>query len=111
IAKSIGCRSHPYSGLPRNTICSHLIIPSELFLITTTLTGSLYFTQVANSAMSIENPPSPTNATHCRSGYATCAAMAYGNPLAIEARLPDSEYFCPRRTGMWRAHQVAMVPL
>ena len=41
-AKSIGCSSQPYSGLPRNTICSHLIMPSELFLTTTTLIGSLY---------------------------------------------------------------------
>src|SRR6185312_11667814 len=42
-AKSIGCRSQTYSGLPRKTICSHLIWPSELFLITTILTSSLYF--------------------------------------------------------------------
>ena len=27
------------------------------------------------------------------------------------ARFPDSECICPRRTGMWRAHQVAIVPL
>src|SRR5882672_5258593 len=40
IAKSIGCRSQPYSGLPRKTICSHLIWPSVLFLMTTTFTGS-----------------------------------------------------------------------
>jgi hypothetical protein len=75
-AKSIGCSSHPYSGLPRKTICSHLICPSELFLMTTTLTGRSYFTQVANSAISMDKPPSPTNATHCRPGYATWAAMA-----------------------------------
>ena len=31
-AKSIGCRSHPYSGLPRNTICSHLIMPERVVL-------------------------------------------------------------------------------
>ena len=65
---SIGCSSQPYSGLPRKTICSHLICPSVLFLTTTTLTGSWYFTQVANSAISIEKPPSPTNGTTCRSG-------------------------------------------
>ena len=34
----------PYSGLPRNIICSHLICPSVLFLTTTTLIGSLYLT-------------------------------------------------------------------
>jgi len=46
--KSMGVISTPYSGLPRKTICSHLIIPSTLFLSTTTLTGSRYRTQVAN---------------------------------------------------------------
>ena len=40
-AKSIGCRSTPNSGLPSKTICSHLIWPSVLFLMTITLTGSL----------------------------------------------------------------------
>ena len=34
----------------------------------TTLTGSLCLTAVANSPMSMENAPSPTNATTCRSG-------------------------------------------
>ena len=46
LTKSIGCSSTPYSGLPRKTICSHLIWPSVLFLMMTTLTGSLYFTPV-----------------------------------------------------------------
>ena len=67
-AKSIGCSSQPYSGLPRKTICSHLIMPSVLFLITTTLMGSSYLTAVASSAMSIEKAPSPTKATHWRPG-------------------------------------------
>src|SRR5437016_1499561 len=58
-AKSMGCRSHAYSGFPKKTICSHLIWASELFLTMTTLMGRSYFTHVANSAMSIENPPSP----------------------------------------------------
>src|SRR5262245_9789808 len=53
IAKSIGCSSQPYSGLPRKTICSHLIWPRLSFLTTTTLTGSAYFTHVAISAISI----------------------------------------------------------
>src|SRR5438876_1179304 len=59
-AKSIGCSSQANSGLPRKTICSHLICPSELFFTTTILSGSLYFTQVASSAINIEKPPSPT---------------------------------------------------
>src|SRR5258705_6983264 len=36
-AKSIGCRSQPYSGLPRKTICSHFIWPSVPFFTTTAL--------------------------------------------------------------------------
>ena len=63
LTKSIGSSETPYSGLPRNTICSHLIIPSMLFLMTTTFIGSRYFTAVANSPISIVKPPSPTNAT------------------------------------------------
>ena len=66
--KSIGSSDTPYSGLPRNTICSHLIIPSTLFLMITTLIGSRYFTAVANSPISIVKPPSPTNATDWRPG-------------------------------------------
>ena len=66
----------------------------------TTLIGSWYFTQLANSAISIEKPPSPTKATTWRSGYAICAAMAYGSPFAIDASVPDSEYICPRLTRM-----------
>ena len=49
LTKSIGWSSTPYSGLPRKTICSHLIWPSMLFLMTTTLIGSSYLTAVANS--------------------------------------------------------------
>jgi hypothetical protein len=44
--------------------------------MTKTLTGSRYFTHVENSAISIENPPSPTNATDWLSGNAICAAIA-----------------------------------
>ena len=68
IAKSIGCKSQTYSGLPRKTICSHLIWPKVLFLMTTILIGSLYLTAVASSPISIVNPPSPTKATTWRSG-------------------------------------------
>ena len=111
-AKSIGCSSQPYSGLPRKTICSHLICPSVLFLTTTTLTGSWYFTQVANSAISIEKPPSPTNATHCRSGIGDLRgdrvrqAARHGREVAGDASASGRA-----RAGMCRAHQVAMVPL
>ena len=67
-AKSIGCRSQANSGLPRNTICSHLIWPSVLFLMMTILIGRPYFTAVANSPISIVNPPSPTKPMQGRSG-------------------------------------------
>ena len=65
---------------------------------------------MANSAISIENPPSPTKATHGRSGYAICAAIVYGRPEAMLASVPESECIWPRFTGIWRAHHVAMVP-
>ena len=77
----------------------------------TTLIGSLYFTAVANSPMSMVKPPSPTKATHWRSGYATCAAIAYGRPGAIVARLPESEKSWSPRMSMWRATQLVIVPL
>ena len=63
-AKSIGCRSIPNSGLASSTICSHLICPSSLFLMTITLTGSLYFTSVAISPISMVKPPSPDHADY-----------------------------------------------
>src|SRR5207253_921035 len=110
LTKSIGSSETPYSGLPRNTICSHLIIPSVLFLMMTTLIGRRYLTAVANSPISIVKPPSPTNATDCRPGYAICAAIAYGSPGAIVARLPEQEKSWLRLMLMWRATHVVMVP-
>src|SRR5256714_5026556 len=56
------CSSQPYSGLPRKTICSHLIWPSVLFLMITTTIGKLYLTAVRNSPINIVKPPSPTKA-------------------------------------------------
>src|SRR5215813_6279496 len=66
-AKLMGCKSHPYSGLPRNTICSHLICPSELFLMTKTFTGSLYFTHVANSSITDKRKGLPVRICDLRS--------------------------------------------
>src|SRR5688500_8682414 len=110
MAKSIGCNSHPYSGFPRKPNCSHLICPRVLFLTTNTLIGSLYLTAVAISAISIEKPPSPMNAMHCRLGYAIWAAIVYGKAHVIVARLPEHEYICPRCALMCRAHHVVIVP-
>jgi hypothetical protein len=56
-AKSIGCKLHSNSGLPSITICSHLIIPKTLLLKMMTFTGSLYFTAVASSPISMVKPP------------------------------------------------------
>src|SRR5919205_2082101 len=95
--QSIGENSTPNPGFPRKAICSHLIIPRVLFLITITLIGSLYCTAVANSPISIVKPPSPTNAIDCLSGKAICAAIAYGKPQAIDANVPDTENFIPSR--------------
>jgi len=93
VAKSNDGRSHPYSGLPRKSICSHLICPSVPFLITTTVTGSLSLTAVRNSPMSMVNPPSPTNAIDWRSGCATFAAARHrdprgGGPARVRHRSP-----------------------
>src|SRR5579863_5007191 len=75
------------------------------------LDGELILHGGHKSAMSMENPPSPTNPTHCRPGYAIWAAMVYGSPGAIVARFPDKVCIWPRLAGTCRAHQVAIVPL
>ena len=111
-AKSMGCRSTPYSGLPRKTICSHLICPSVLFLMITTLIGQLVFHggneighEHRESAIADERNALPIRDK--RSARRSCRA----SPGAIVARFPESEYIWPRRAGIWRAHQVVMVPL
>ena len=45
-----------------------------------------------------------------RSGYANLAAMAYGTPQPIVARLPDSEAIIPRLSLRSRANQLAAEP-
>ena len=99
-AKSIGCNATPKCGLPSRTICSHLIMPSVLFLKTTTLIGRSYFTSVAISAINIEKPPSPARQTTCRPGFASAAPMAYGKPLAIVASVPEAENCISPRISM-----------
>ena len=88
LTKSTGARSTPYSGLPRKTICSHLIRPSELFLKQTTLTGRSCCMSVARSPSCIVSEPSPVTATTCRSGNAVWAPIAYGSAAAIEQFVP-----------------------
>ena len=54
--------------------------------------------------------PSPTMATDTRSGKPNLAAIPYGTPGTMVARLPDRDAFMPRRIRMWRAYQSAAVP-
>jgi len=89
IAKSIGSSSTPNSGLPSRIICSHLIWPSTLFLMTITHTCSLYFTRVAISPISMSGRVA-YDADHLPSGVCYGRADAYGKPLAIVASEPDT---------------------
>src|SRR5581483_4065116 len=107
--KSTGAKSTPYSGLPMNTICSHLIRPSVLFFSTISFTGSWCWTSVARSPSIIVSEPSPVNATTWRLGNAICAPIAYGSAAAIEQFVPLNEKFCPRRS-LRRPAQVVTVP-
>ena len=60
--------SQTYSGLPRKTICSHLIWPSALFLMTMIFTSRLYLTQRRDLAHQHGEPAVADEATTCRSG-------------------------------------------
>ena len=91
----MGWSSTPYSGLPRKTICSHLICPRVLFLMMMTLIGSLCLTAVTNSIINIVKPPSPTNATTCRSGKATCATVRVGKARSHRRQVARTGEFHP----------------
>ena len=64
----MGCRSQSIFRIAQK----HHLLPFDLaervVLDDDDLDVSLYFTQVANSPMSMVKPPSPTKATTCRSG-------------------------------------------
>src|ERR1051325_6016983 len=81
-----------------------------LFLIITTMMGSLYLTAVKNFTISIVNQPSPTNAMDCLSGYATFTARAEGSRQAMVASVPEQLNFCRARILNCRAIQVVMGP-
>src|ERR1700740_3209928 len=66
---------------------------------------------VINSLMPfISMAPSPTRAITTRSGKANFAAIAYGTPGPIVARVPDKEAIIPRRILRSRANQLAADP-
>src|SRR6059058_885071 len=54
--------------------------------------------------------PSPAYAIATRSGYANLAAITYGTPGPIVARLPLSDPIMPRRNLRSRAYQLATEP-
>ena len=54
--------------------------------------------------------PSPTSANTGRSGWANLAAIAYGTPGPIVARLPESVAIMPRRSFRSLANQLAAEP-
>src|SRR6185295_13637905 len=54
--------------------------------------------------------PSPQQAMATRSGNANFAAITYGTPGPIVARLPDSDPIMPRRNLRSRAYQLAVDP-
>src|SRR5438132_7102223 len=58
----------------------------------------------------IWNAPSPTIATTARSGNANFAAIAYGVPGPIVARLPERDAFIPLRSLRSPANQVVDQP-
>ena len=80
-------------GLPSSTICSHLICPSALFLMTITFTGSLYFTSVAISPISMVKPAVADDADHLAAGVgdrradAVRQAVGHGRQHAGEREL------------------------
>src|SRR5438552_15218174 len=70
-----------------------------------------YFATVSNSARPfICIAPSPQQAMATRSGNANFAAITYGTPGPIEARLPESDPIIPRRNLRSRAYQLAVEP-
>src|SRR5690606_40502388 len=70
-----------------------------------------YLATVINSArLLICMAPSPTSATTGRSGWANLAAIAYGTPEPMVARVPESEPRMSPRNLMSRAYQLAADP-
>ena len=70
-----------------------------------------YFATVSTSFMPfIWNAPSPTMAMATRSGNANFAAITYGTPGPIVARLPESDAIIPLRIFRYCAYQLAVEP-
>ena len=103
-AKSIGWRSQPYSGLPRNTICSHLICPSVSFLTTTTLIGELVLDGRREFGHEHREAAVPDEGDDLAVGIGELRGDGVGQPVGhgreIARRANASG---PRRAGMCRA--------
>jgi hypothetical protein len=54
----------------------------------TTLIGSLYLTAVAISAINMENPPSPTNATHWRVAIVPLSQLTIASSRKMLSQFP-----------------------
>jgi hypothetical protein len=59
-------------------------------LLTTTFTGSRWWMAVSSSPITLANPSDPVTAMQRRPGCAHWAAIAYGSPAEMVARLADS---------------------
>ena len=111
-AKSIGCKSTPYSGFPRNTICSHLIWPSVLFFYDDDFDGKLILHCGAKSAISIEKPPVSHECDALPIRMSDLRGDRIGKPVGHAGEIAGESYESVLSlTGMWRAHHVAIVPL
>ena len=76
----------------------------------TTLIGSRYLTAVANSPISIVKPPSPTNATDCRSGIGDLRRDGVGQARRHRRQVAGAGEQLPRFIWICRAAQVVIVP-
>src|SRR4029450_7908134 len=63
--------------------------PGEEPWLTTILPGSRYWMAVSSSPITLANPSDPVTAMQTRPGWAHWAAMAYGTPAAMVARLAE----------------------
>src|SRR6266545_362583 len=105
-----------YFGSPSSARCSHVTwFRSRLFSTSTTSRGSLQRCQYFAIVISSFRPficiaPSPTSAIATRYGCANFAAIAYGTPGPIVARVPESDASIPLRTLTSRANQFAAEP-
>ena len=94
-AKSIGCNSQPYSGLPGRPLLP-FDLRKELFLMTTTLIGNPYFTAVTNSPSASRirrrrrtrrtaDPDTRVARRSCKGGRCSHTRQSAGNRIHLTA--------------------------